>query len=98
MALLQRFGNGLQLARKKRGLTQEDFSTISSRNYLSSLERGIKAPTITKVEQIASVIGIHPLTLLALAYLPAEPQEREALYVKICKELSSLKVEVETQE
>jgi transcriptional regulator with XRE-family HTH domain len=71
MALLTSFGEGLQRMRKSRGLTQEDFSEVSSRTYLSSLERGLKAPTITKLEELAAVLGIHPLSLLALAYLPA---------------------------
>lgn len=58
--------------RKQQGLTQEDFSNISSRTYLSSLERGIKGPTIEKVEQLASVLDLHPATILAAAYLIKE--------------------------
>lgn len=63
------FGNSLKVARKTRGLSQEDFSIISSRTYLSSLERGLKSPTLDKIEQISKRIGIHPLTLLTLTYL-----------------------------
>lgn len=89
MALLKRFGIGLQKARKSRDLTQEDFSVVSSRTYLSSLERGIKAPTITKIDEIASVIGIHPLSLLAYAYLPSSPTERGEFWAKIIADLDS---------
>lgn len=89
MALLKRFGIGLQKARKSRDLTQEDFSVVSSRTYLSSLERGIKAPTITKIDEIASVIGIHPLSLVAYAYLPSSPAEREEFWEKIIADLDS---------
>ena len=89
MALLKRFGIGLQKARKSRDLTQEDFSVVSSRTYLSSLERGIKAPTITKIDEIASVIGIHPLSLLAYAYLPSSPTERDKFWAKIIADLDS---------
>jgi transcriptional regulator with XRE-family HTH domain len=88
--LLHRFGTGLRHARKSRGLTQEDFSTVSSRTYLSSLERGTKCPTIAKVEELASVIGIHPLTLLALTYLPQEHAELEELCSLVKAELASL--------
>ncbi|VVP87711.1 helix-turn-helix domain-containing protein [Pseudomonas fluorescens] len=69
MELKQAFGAELKQARKCKGLTQEDFSQISSRTYLSTLERGLKSPTLEKVEQLASVIGIHPLSLLARCYL-----------------------------
>lgn len=89
MGLLDRFGAGLQKARKSRGLTQEDFSGVSSRTYLSSLERGIKSPTISKVEALASVIGIHPLALLALAYLPTQAEERNEVYARIKADIES---------
>jgi len=87
--LLKRFGIGLQRARKSRKLTQEDFSVVSSRTYLSSLERGIKAPTITKVEEIATVIGVHPLSLIAYAYLPSSSVERVKFWDAITAEIGS---------
>lgn len=90
MELLERFGAGLRMARKSRNLTQEDFSGVSSRTYLSSLERGIKSPTISKVEELASVLGIHPLSLLALAYIPSLPDERREWLTKICDEIQEL--------
>lgn len=90
MRLLERFGAGLQRARKTRGLTQEDFSEVSSRTYLSSLERGLKAPTISKLEEIASILGLHPLSLLALAYLPATQDERQELCERVTAEISSV--------
>jgi transcriptional regulator with XRE-family HTH domain len=91
MSLLGRFGAGLQRARKSRGLTQEDFSMVSSRTYLSSLERGKKSPTISKIEEIASVIGIHPLSLLALAYLPSTESEQRKLCELVSAELQSIR-------
>lgn len=90
MSLLGHFGTGLQLARKSRGLTQEDFSIVSSRTYLSSLERGLKSPTISKLEELASVIGVHPLSLLALAYLPKTELERKELCELVRSELQSM--------
>ncbi|MFC3458975.1 helix-turn-helix domain-containing protein [Massilia haematophila] len=68
---------------------QEDFSEVSSRTYLSSLERGMKAPTITKVDQIATVIGVHPLSLIAYAYLPSSQAERDQLWAAIAAEVTS---------
>lgn len=37
-------------------LTQEDFGLVSNRTYLSALERGLKSPTIDKLQEIAQVI------------------------------------------
>lgn len=89
MELLKRFGLALQRARKSRNLTQEDFSVVSSRTYLSSLERGVKAPTITKIQEISSLIGIHPVSLLASAYIPLDQKEREQFWAKIISDLES---------
>lgn len=58
----------LRLVRTAQGLTQEDFGVVSSRTYMSGLERGVKNPTLKKVDEIASVMELHPLTLLTLAY------------------------------
>ncbi|KAB0325106.1 helix-turn-helix domain-containing protein [Janthinobacterium sp. PLB04] len=89
MGLLERFGAGLQKARKSRGLTQEDFSIVSSRTYLSSLERGLKAPTISKIDEISSVMEVHPLSLLALAYLPETDEQRKELWERVHAEIQS---------
>lgn len=62
------FSKALRAVRKARGLSQEAFSDVSSRTYLSSLERGLKSPTLNKVAELCDVLDVHPLTLLALAY------------------------------
>ncbi|MGE4592521.1 MULTISPECIES: helix-turn-helix domain-containing protein [Alcaligenes] len=58
----------LRRIRKARGLSQEAFSNVSSRTYLSSLERGLKSPTLKKLEELCEVLEIHPISLLALCY------------------------------
>lgn len=60
--------DALRRIRKARGLSQEAFSDVSSRTYLSSLERGLKSPTLNKIEDVCAVLDVHPLTLLVLAY------------------------------
>ncbi|WP_371263320.1 helix-turn-helix domain-containing protein [Pseudomonas sp. NBRC 111131] len=62
----------LREIRKHRHLTQEDFSNVSSRTYLSTLERGLKAPTIEKVAQLAGVLNVHPVTLLLATFIHQE--------------------------
>ena len=69
MDIKEAFASALKQARNVRGLTQEDFSDVSSRTYISTLERGLKSPTIDKINVLAKVIGVHPLSLLTLAYL-----------------------------
>ena len=63
------FPASLRMARRARGLTQEAFDLTSSRTYISALERGLKSPTLSKVDELAAVLGLHPLTVLALAYV-----------------------------
>ena len=72
--ILNNFGAALRTARALTEVTQEAFDGISSRTYVSSLERGLKSPTLQKVDSLASVLGIHPLILLTLAYCE-EPLE-----------------------
>jgi len=69
MNIKKSVGLAIQTSRKVKKITQEDFSEISSRTYISTLERGLYSPTVEKVDAIAKVIGIHPLTLLTLSYL-----------------------------
>ena len=91
MTTKEAFAKALKSARKARGLTQEDFSLVSSRTYLSTLERGMKSPTLEKVEVLAKTLNIHPLTLLALTYLKANPRmSLDSLCRKIDKELQTI--------
>ena len=69
MDVAHAFAKALRQARRAQGLTQEDFSEVSSRTYVSSLERGKKSPTIEKIDALASAMEIHPLTLMLLTYL-----------------------------
>jgi len=65
------FGGGLRRTRDAQGLSQEDFGLVSSRTYVSSLERGLKSPTLNKVDDLAITLGVHPLTLLFVSYVEA---------------------------
>ncbi|MBO2829167.1 helix-turn-helix domain-containing protein [Pseudomonas aeruginosa] len=74
MELRQSFGAALKQARSVQEKTQEDFAEVSGRTYLSALERGIYSPTIDKIDALASVLELHPLTLMTLCYHKAKPQ------------------------
>lgn len=83
------FPAALQALRKSRGLSQEDFSDVSSRTYLSSLERGLKSPTLSKIVALCEVMEVHPLTLLSLAYGRDSKGVKEVL-ARVQRELASL--------
>lgn len=86
-----KFNVALRAARRCQGLSQEDFSVESSRTYISSLERGLKSPTLNKVDELAKVLDIHPLTLLVLAYAPNfAPGSIENLQRLIASEIDAL--------
>jgi|GEM_PF-269479 len=73
-------GKGIRSARLARNLSQEEFVAVSGRTYVSELERGTKTPTVTKVDQLAAHMRLHPLTVLALSYCKT-PNQREAAAV-----------------
>ncbi|MCQ9186818.1 helix-turn-helix domain-containing protein, partial [Streptomyces sp. IBSBF 2953] len=64
MEFNQAFGQALRQIRLQKKLSQEDFSDISGRTYLSNLERGKQSPTLEKINQLASVLGVHPRVLV----------------------------------
>lgn len=72
MELKVAFGATLREVRLQRGLTQEDFSLVSSRTNVSLLERGGTSPTLEKLEALCSVLGVHPVTLLTACYMRKE--------------------------
>lgn len=73
MELKQAFAIALRKMRLSQGLTQEDFGIVSSRTYLSTLERGKKNPTIEKASELAERMGVHPLSLLVETFITLEP-------------------------
>lgn len=88
MEIRHAFAKALRKARKANGLTQEDFAEVSSRTYLSTLERGQKSPTLDKVHVLAQTIGIHMLSLLTLTYLYSKNElDIDSLFEKIRLEI-----------
>ncbi len=80
----------LKAVRKARGLSQEAFSGVSSRTYLSTLERDLKSPTLSKLAELCEVMEIHPLTLLTLAYAGNDPKKTDQLLAQVQQELELL--------
>ncbi|PPT52219.1 helix-turn-helix domain-containing protein [Xanthomonas arboricola] len=80
----------IRIVRKSRGLSQEAFSDVSSRTYLSSLERDLKSPTVQKLTELCEVMEVHPLTLLTLAYAGTEQREISQLLDRVQHELDAI--------
>ncbi len=89
MAQEHNLGQAIKTVRAARGLSQEAFSDVSSRTYLSTLERGLKSPTLNKLAELCEVMQIHPLTLLTLAYAH-EGVHTEQLLAQICEEVHDI--------
>lgn len=69
MDIQKALGKAIKTIRTSKDLSQEYFSDISSRTYLSVLENGKKKPSVEKIDSIAKAMGVHPLTLFTLAYM-----------------------------
>jgi len=83
----------LKTVRKARGLSQEAFSDVSSRTYMSTLERDLKSPTISKLAELCEVMDVHPLTLLTLAYAGDNTQELDKLVEQVRQEIEGLRIQ-----
>jgi transcriptional regulator with XRE-family HTH domain len=90
MATKNSLAAALKTVRKARGLSQEAFSDVSSRTYMSSLERDLKSPTLNKLAELCDVMEIHPLTLLTLAY-GGDGTGVDALIARVKSEIAVLK-------
>ena len=90
MATKNSLAAALKTVRKARGLSQEAFSDVSSRTYMSSLERDLKSPTLHKLTELCEVMDIHPLTLLTLAYAGDSPHKADELLAQVRRELESM--------
>ena len=82
--------DALRRIRKARGLSQEAFSDVSSRTYISSLERGLKSPTLNKLTELCEVMEVHPLTLLTLAYAGDDLQQADQLLAQVRQQLETV--------
>ncbi|WP_341677248.1 helix-turn-helix transcriptional regulator [Niveibacterium sp. SC-1] len=78
MNLREALGRSIRSLRRHRGLSQEAFDVVSSRTYISTLERGLKSPTLEKLDEIAKIMDVHPAALLCLTYSLMSESEASA--------------------
>ncbi|MBU4636275.1 helix-turn-helix domain-containing protein [Pseudomonas chlororaphis] len=86
MELKYAFGKALREIRMSKDLSQESIG--ASQSYVSDVERGLKTPSIEKLDEFASNIGVHPVTILAKSYLlKDESLQPEILIARLREEL-----------
>ncbi|MEB5485016.1 helix-turn-helix transcriptional regulator [Burkholderia pseudomallei] len=90
MAAKHSLATAIRTVRKARGLSQEAFSDVSSRTYLSLLERDLKSPTMHKLTELCEVMEVHPLTLLTLAYAGDSKRNVDQLLAQVRQELQEI--------
>jgi len=54
---------------------------------MSTLERDLKSPTISKLVELCEVMEVHPITLLTLAYGGRDPAAANRLLEMVQQEL-----------
>lgn len=69
MTLKSAFGKAFVKARKVAGLTQDDYDLVSTRSYISYIERGKNSITIDKLDVLSKFMNIHPASLIIQTYL-----------------------------
>ncbi|EOG3619038.1 helix-turn-helix transcriptional regulator [Pseudomonas fulva] len=91
--LAKAFGLALNQVRLRHNLSLLELSKlVSGRTYLSDLERGLKLPTLGKIDSIARALDVHPLSLLALAYQEYDLIEPDRLLARIENDYRYLKL------
>ncbi|KPA92060.1 helix-turn-helix domain-containing protein [Pseudomonas sp. RHF3.3-3] len=66
MSLKATFAAVLKAMRATRGLSQKKLAEVSSRTYISKLERGQCCPTLEMISALSVPLNVSPLTLMAV--------------------------------
>ncbi|PJY97909.1 transcriptional regulator [Pseudomonas donghuensis] len=82
------FGSALKEVRVRKEIAQEQLG--ASQSFVSTIERGIRSPTIEKMEEFAERLGVNPATLIVLMQVGQEGDVDEVL-AKIRDEIRALK-------
>jgi transcriptional regulator with XRE-family HTH domain len=66
MDMRQLVGRNVRRLRQRRDLTQEEFAEASgfSQQYISSLERGHRNPTVVTLYELATALGVSHVELV----------------------------------
>lgn len=90
MSLKKAFAAVLKAMRAGRGLTQRSLAEVSSRTYVSKLERGQSSPTLEMITALSGPLNVHPLTLVAITLCAESGESTNALLRRVQDELADL--------
>ncbi|MFJ4605780.1 helix-turn-helix domain-containing protein [Pseudomonas atacamensis] len=90
MSLKTAFAAVLKAMRAGKGLTQRNLAEVSSRTYVSKLERGQSSPTLEMIMALSGPLSVNPLTLVAITLSAESGQSVDALPRRTQAELADL--------
>lgn len=90
MSLKTAFASVLKAMRGARGLTQKDLAQVSSRTYISKLERAQSSPTLEMLHTLCPRLSLSPLTLVAMTIATDSGQPIRSLIKQIEDEVTEL--------
>ena len=90
MSLKTAFASALKAMRGGRGLTQKDLAEVSSRTYVSKLERAQSSPTLEMIHTLSVPLNLSPLTLVAMTIATDSGQSIRSLINLIEHEVTEL--------
>ena len=74
-------------------MSQSDFQLAASQEYVSRLEHEVQVPTISKIDDLAHAMSVHPLALLTQSYLKKRDiSSLRSLLEQVEAELAALQV------
>lgn len=89
MELKRAIGSTIRSFRLKRDIPQETLGP--SQPYISNLEAGRGSASIDKIEQMADVLGVHPMSIIFAGYLSSNVDtNQEELFERIRVELAEI--------
>lgn len=80
----------LKAMRRIRGLSQRDLAEVSSRTYVSKLERAQSSPTLEMMTTLSAPLNLSPLTLVALTIGAETGQSIRSMICRVESEVSDL--------
>lgn len=72
--MIKNFGSNIREIRRRQKLTQEQVAELAKINpkYLGEIERGIKNPTVTVAQRLATALGVPVCEILSKDHCPME--------------------------
>jgi transcriptional regulator with XRE-family HTH domain len=91
LELNRAIGTSIKSYRLKRDISQESLGP--SQPYISNLEAGRGSASLEKIEQMADILGVHPISIIFAGYLTSnEDADKDQLFERIRIELAEIEL------